>query len=495
MSKTYAGQKKPHIDYPLSMQCQDLERDYLASLVQNRRNIEATMHLLKPEDFDLKEHRLMFTAILDLFVNRIGGAAPGPVDGAMIDSWLKQRGAKLNYLDNEILYAPVLAASTMDPVEDSLPMAEEIAKASRMRRLYARLFGLLEQVKTDPHDEDAACAALMDACGDTVSAMTSTNQGATAKIAVELDQIADAAIKDMKDRVEAKKRGMATCLTFNIKTMDMVIGGLFPGDLSVVGARPSLGKTAFTLYLFERAHMQKIPAAFFELEIGANQVYHRLLSKHSAVPFTKLSRGDNYTADEWTRIERAREAMASTGRLVLCQPNMSADEIHAHVRIIKSRHPDLGVVFIDGLWLMRHTKERGDNDASAIADTVIKLRNMALGMNIHVCLVHQLNREAEGRATAKESAQGKSAPPKISDLKGSGAIEENAALIMLLDRPMYGQEHGGAQAKPQEDMTIIVGKNRRGTTHRGLTIVFDMECQTFYDKDMMSYGTHPRSGR
>ncbi|MCH2112472.1 MAG: replicative DNA helicase, partial [Planctomycetes bacterium] len=238
--------------------------------------------------------------------------------------------------------------------------------------------------------------------------------------------------------------------------------GFRPGDLVVLAARPSMGKTAFALNILERVVLSGKTALLFSLEMPAEQIIMRMLSSHSKVKHDKVRKGKLNPADEKRLIYSASE-LGSAPLFIDDSSQPSLAEIRAKARRLK-RDSNLELVVVDYLQLLSvHKAESRQQEISTISRN---LKAMARDLKVPVLALAQLNRKAEDRTDHR---------PMLSDLRESGAIEQDADLVMMLFRDEYYKREESEKAGLAD---IIVAKNRNGATG-DVTLRYTKELMRF----------------
>ena len=255
--------------------------------------------------------------------------------------------------------------------------------------------------------------------------------------------------------------------------LDSRLLGLRGGQMVVVGARPGVGKTSFCLNLAVNAAEEGVSVALFSLEMSKVEIAQRLLSARSLIKLTDI-RSANIRPNQWPQILEATEELRQLDILIDDTPGTTVTEIRAKAR--RMLHgKEKGIVIIDYLQLLSAPAggNRNDNRATQVGEMSRGIKIMAKDLDVPVVALSQLNREVEGR-TGKR--------PQLSDLRESGSIEQDADIVLLLDRSATPEE---AERNDRPDLGItdfIIAKNRSGP----LAIVpmrFDGETIKFYEVD------------
>lgn len=262
---------------------------------------------------------------------------------------------------------------------------------------------------------------------------------------------ADVLVDETYKRLQALKERRAVGLTTGYGDLDGIIGGLGPGQLVILAARPAMGKTALGLNIASQVAADEIPVLFVSLEMGRIELGNRLLSSFGNVSGDSLMRPWFMQPVEWTRIGLAGDRVREFPLYIDDTPKRNVSSIAANARRIKHRSgKGLGLIVVDYLGLIDGQKSRGESRQEEVARISRRLKATAREMRVPLIALHQLNRAIEHRDDHR---------PRMADLRESGQIEQDADMILLLHRPEYykaGESPGRAE--------LIVAKNRNGQT-------------------------------
>jgi replicative DNA helicase len=271
----------------------------------------------------------------------------------------------------------------------------------------------------------------------------------------------------------AKRRNPITGVPTGYHVMDKMTGGMQPGDLVIVAARPSMGKTAFVLNLAQNAcilpqrydHVPESdrpvthPVLFFSLEMGANQLVERVLCAEARIDYSKLRTGE-YTEDDWARMTGAASRIAQSKFYIDDQASPTILEMRARARrfrddktIFPGIEGQFGMIIVDYLQLARGGRSKYDSREQEISEISRGLKAMAKELRMPVMALSQLNRAVDTRADHR---------PQLSDLRESGAIEQDADVIMFIYRAERYATTDEEKKKVENQAEIIIGKQRNG---------------------------------
>ncbi|HEY6942048.1 replicative DNA helicase [Dokdonella sp.] len=389
---------------------------------------------LVEDDFYRKDHRLIFRAIGDL------SAKSMPYDAVTLGDWFQAQ----NLVDL------VGGASYVIELANSTPSAANITAYADIVREKSVLRQLID--------------AGTEIAGDAFQPEGRTSQELLEVAEQKVFHIAEAGARGRKGFVPMRSavkeafqilhqryenRGSVTGLPTGFIDLDEMTAGLQPSDLIIVAARPSMGKTAFSVNMAEYAALKtKKAVAIFSMEMSASQLAFRLISSLGRINQQHLRTGD-LAEEEWPRVTNAITLLSEAKIFIDDTPALSPSELRARSRRLKREH-DLGLIVIDYLQLMQvpGTKE---NRATEISEISRSLKALAKELNVPVIALSQLNRSLEQRTDKR---------PVMADLRESGAIEQDADVIMFIYRDEYYNPESGEKGVAE----IIIGKQRNGPT-------------------------------
>ncbi|MBR1830226.1 MAG: DnaB-like helicase C-terminal domain-containing protein, partial [Atopobiaceae bacterium] len=235
--------------------------------------------------------------------------------------------------------------------------------------------------------------------------------------------------------------------------IDARLQGLRPGQMIVIGARPGVGKTSFALNLAINAAAQGASVAFFSLEMSKTEIAQRLLSAQARIPLSAI-RGAHIQDNQWPALLEATNDLSRLDIMIDDTPGTTVTEVRAKARRML-RGKEKGVVILDYLQLVSppSNQRRSDSRATEVSEMSRGIKIMAKDLGVPVISLSQLSRQVESR-TGKR--------PQLSDLRESGSIEQDADIVILLDRSMTPEE-AERQDRPDENVTdFIIAKNRSG---------------------------------
>lgn len=291
-------------------------------------------------------------------------------------------------------------------------------------------------------------------------------------------------VKTVQEIEEAKnKKDDLTGIPSGFTTLDKLTSGWQKTDLIILAARPAVGKTAFCLNLAMNAamhHSGPYPVAFFSLEMGAGQLVKRMLAAVTEVSMDAITKG-RMQEHEFIQMTQRMNKLASAPIFLDDQAALNIFELRAKARRLKQKN-DIRMIIIDYLQLMQGSVGNGGNREQEISKISRDLKALAKELEVPIIALSQLNRSVEARKESKV--------PQLSDLRESGAIEQDADMVMFLYRPEYYGINNDAMGEPIEGETHVhVAKHRNGSTDT-VKVRFIKEYQKFVDLPDNDFGGH-----
>lgn len=278
------------------------------------------------------------------------------------------------------------------------------------------------------------------------------------------------------DDLEAKAanpnaiNGVAT----GFKVLDEMTGGMHAGEMIIVAARPSMGKTSFAMNIVENVAVdQNRPCAVFSLEMTADSLVQRLICSRAKINMRSLMSGQFLNQGSFQMMTRAASALAGSKIFIDDTPALSILDLRSKARRLHKMHK-IELIMVDYLQLCRSTSRRAqDNRQQEIAEISSGLKALAKELSLPIIVLAQLNRGAENRTSNK---------PKLSDLRESGSIEQDADVVGLLFRQEYYAEDDDARAESAGEAEFLIAKQRNGPTG-GVPLTFRKEFMRFEDRE------------
>jgi replicative DNA helicase len=409
----------------------DAEQSVLGSVLQKEGVIARILDFLSSEDFYFASHKIIFKAMVALFDKN------EPLDLITISNYLK----KENGLE-EAGGAAFLASLT-----DLVPLASNVvhyAKIVREKSILRQLISTTTDIAGRCYEEQDDLENLLDEVEQTIFEISRDQSGQNFE---PLNRI----ITDTFEKITvlAERKELITGVPTGFEQFDKMTAGLQPADLVIIAGRPSMGKTALAMNIVQNTALQyKTPVAVFSLEMSKTQLGLRLLCSQSRVDSHDLRTG--FIKDhDWPKLTRAAGDLSDAKIFIDDTPALSVLEMRAKSRRLKAEY-DIGLVVVDYLQLMRGRAESREQEISEISRS---LKAMAKELSIPVIALSQLNRGLESRTDKR---------PQLSDLRESGAIEQDADVICFIYRD---EVYNKSEDNPKKGIAeLIVGKQRNGPT-------------------------------
>jgi len=410
----------------------EAEQSLLGGLMLDKESWDKIADIVSAEDFYRKDHRLIFAAIASL-----AGEA-NPCDVVTVSEFLDNRGEleKAGGLE----YLATLANETPGAAN-----ARSYAKILRERSMLRALISAGNEISGSAFSTEGRSAAeLVDAAERLVFEIAESGSRGRSGFRA-LKQILPEAV----DRIDIlhQSEGDITGIPSGYTEFDKLTAGLQPGDLIVVAGRPSMGKTTLAINIAENAAIgSQVPTAIFSMEMPSQQLAFRMISSLGRVDQTHLRTG-RFPDEDWSRINTAVQLMSEAPIFIDDTPGLSPTEIRARSRRLQREH-GLGLIVVDYLQLMAVPGSK-ENRATEISEISRSLKSLAKELSIPIIALSQLNRSVEQRTDKR---------PVMSDLRESGAIEQDADLILFIYREeVYNQD------TPRKGIAdIAIAKQRNG---------------------------------
>ena len=408
----------------------EAEQAVLGSILIDSRCVADVIGLLRPEDFYLEQNRQIYETVYTMF------NYSQTIDPVTVLDKMKELGY---YRDNSVDYVRQLM--------DITPTAANAVRYANIVREKAMLRGLGQaaaDISETVYDQTGTPQEILENAEKKIYALRKGERGDS------LEHIGTVLLKVFDRLAELSQSDSAIPgLSTGLQDLDAKINGLNKSDLLLVAARPAMGKSAFALNLgLNVAKKYKKTVAIFNLEMSREQLAMRLLSTESFVDSKKMATG-KLSEEEWTKLAMASASLSQTDIRIDDNPSITVADINAKCR----RLENLGLVIIDYLQLMNGSGygKASENRVTVVGEISRSLKIMAKELNVPVICLSQLSRAVESRTDKR---------PIMSDLRESGAIEQDADEVLFLYRDEYYNEN-------TEDKGVaecIVSKNRHGET-------------------------------
>ena len=421
----------------LPPQATDLEMAVLGALMIEKDALSAVIDILKAESFYKEAHQRIYNAILMLFQNS------EPIDLLTVTQQLRKTG-ELEFVGGGSYVADLTVKV------NSAANIEYHSRVVTEHSLKRAMITMASTILRDAYEDTTDVFQLLDHTEQSLFRISESN---IKKNYADMGTIVRKALEELE--VKKNNKDGLTGIPSGFSALDRLTSGWQPSELTILAARPAMGKTAFVVSALRNAAVDfGQPVAIFSLEMSAVQLVNRLISAEAEIDSEKIKKG-NLAPHEWTQLHHKIQRLTEAPIFIDDTPALSILELRAKCRRLKAQHA-IQMVVIDYLQLMQGDNSKGGNREQEIASISRALKNLAKELNVPVIALSQLSRAVETRGGDKK--------PQLSDLRESGSIEQDADMVMFLYRPEYynitQDEAGNSTAGIGE---VIVAKNRSGS--------------------------------
>jgi len=411
----------------------EAEQAVLGAMIIDKEAIANVMEIVKPDDFYREDSREVFSAIMDLFENS------KPIDLVSIKEQLRLRGT----LDAVGGIAFIAELSTKVPTAANV---EYYAKIVEEKSILRKLIHSSNDISNMGYAASEDVQDIVDAAEKKIFDIV---QKRNVKGFTPIKNV----LVDNMEKLEElyNQKGYITGLSYGFTDLDMKTAGLHNSDLILIAARPAMGKTAFALNIAQYVAVhEKVPVAIFSLEMSKEQLVNRLLSCEGMIDAQKMRTG-KLEEDDWGKLAQAMSVLSDAPIYIDDTPGQTVMDIRAKCRRLKLEK-GLGLIVIDYLQLMQGSSKRGgENRQQEVSDMSRALKIMAKELDVPVITLSQLSRAPDGRPDHR---------PVLSDLRESGAIEQDADMVMFI----YRDDYYNPETEEKNISEIILAKHRGGST-------------------------------
>ncbi len=403
----------------------EAEQSVLGAIILDPNKIREVANVIHAEDFYLEQHKAIYEALRELFLTN------NKIDVVTLIEELVKSGTYDDAGGKN--YVALLAQSV--PSMANLPDYLRIIKDKALLRKLIEASGEISRLA---YSAEGETTDILDRAEQLIFSIAEKRE------TKDLVPIKDAIVTTYKYLDDLKKNGVDALGTPTYFTdIDKHLIGMGKSDMIIVAARPGVGKTSFCLNIATQVAVKtKKKVVIFSLEMSCEQLAQRMLSSEALIDASKFRLG-NFTDEEWVKLARASDVLSRTNILLDGTTNITVSEMKSKLRRVE----DLGLVVVDYLGLMKSDKNT-DNRVNEVSDISRNLKLMAKELGVPVIVCSQLSRGPE--KTDK--------PPMLSDLRDSGAIEQDADIVMFLSRDYYQND-----PEKQNVATCNIAKNRHGS--------------------------------
>ena len=409
----------------------EAEQSVIGSMLMDRDAIIAASEIVVADDFYQRQYGIMFDAMVELFNEG------KPVDLVTLQDRLKEKDVPPE-------------VSSLDFVRDIITIVPTSANVKSYATIVSEKAVLRRLIKTTEEIANTCYAGkepLENILADTEKSIFDLLQNKGGQEFVPIKQVAINVLEKIEDAY--KNQGTVTGIPSGFIDLDYKLSGFQPSDFILIAARPSMGKTAFVLNVVDYVSVRKnLPCMVFSLEMSKEQLVNRMLSMESNVDSQKLRTG-TLTDSDWDAVVEGIGIIGNSKLIIDDTPGISISELRSKCRKMKLEY-GLSIVIIDYLQLMSGSRKGGnDNRQQEISDISRSLKALARELHAPVIALSQLSRACETRTDHR---------PMLSDLRESGAIEQDADVVMFL----YRDDYYNKDTEHPNEAEVIIAKQRNG---------------------------------
>ena len=408
----------------------EAEQSVIGSMIMDQDAIVTAMEILLQEDFYHKQYGILFDAMIELY------SSGQPVDLVTLQNKLKEKDVPQEVSSLEFVGELVRAV----PTSANVKYYCNIVKENSMKR---KLIRVTEEIENECYAGKESLESVLGKTEHDIFALLSSRTGGDY---VPIRQVVMNALEKIEKA--SQQDGNVTGIPTGFIDLDYRTAGLQPSDLVLIAARPSMGKTAFVLNIAQYvAFHENMCTAIFSLEMSKEQLVNRLFSLESRVDAQALRTGNLSDAD-WAKLVEGAGIIGDSELIIDDTPGISISEMRSKCRKYKLEH-DLKLIIIDYLQLMSGSGRSTDSRQQEISDISRSLKALARELNVPVLALSQLSRAVEQRPDHR---------PMLSDLRESGAIEQDADVVMFI----YRDDYYNKDTELKGISEIIIAKQRNG---------------------------------
>lgn len=412
----------------------DAERSVLGAIIIDKDAINKVIDFLNPEDFYSSNHQIIYAAATNLFEKH------EPIDLLSLSNRLEETGS----------LKEAGGISYLTSLTNSVPTSSHIAtygKIVQRKKMLRDLIGAAQHISGLGHNEEEDVENLLDEAEQKIFAVS--QRSFTHAFSHLGDNLNDA-VERITDQGNGVMRGHPT----KHKYLDDILGGLQKSDLIILAARPSVGKTAFAIDLALKASEQNIPVGVFSMEMSIDQVVDRFIASKAGVSLWRLRTGKlSHEDDDFLRITTACDELKGMPIYVDDSSSPNILQMRAMARRLQANQ-GLGLLIVDYLQLMA-SKRSYDSPVQQVTEISRGLKGLAKELNIPIIALSQLSRAVEQRDGHK---------PRLSDLRDSGSIEQDADVVMFIHREDKTNYEKAKEQNKINHAQLIIAKHRNGPT-------------------------------
>lgn len=427
----------------------EAEKAVLGAMLLSREALLNSVSILTVDDFYDNDNKLIFDAINSVYNKEMNVDAVTVIEHFVLNNTLNQLSNK-----EETVYDLILNVVSVSNVEDYVRIIQD-------KTILRRLVELAEDVTKKWQKED------IKDIGEYVTKVESDTLSITRSRNVEDFKTSKEVIAVLREKLFDKDRykGDITGVTSGFTDLDKITHGFQKGDLIILAARPSMGKTALALnFLVNAAIKQNVTTAMFSVEMPAEQLMKRMITAQSGVNGDKLN-SMNLSDKDWAKMDVAISKLSQAKIFVDDTPSIKLGDLAVKARKLKEKNEDLALIIVDYLQIVKASQQASkEGTQKEVTEISQGLKALARELEVPIIALSQLSRDNEKRDNKR---------PMLSDLRGSGAIEQDADLVMFIYREDYFDNQKKGKEKNEEEnkddsssgiAEVSISKHRNGAT-------------------------------
>ena len=423
----------------------DAEQSVIGSMFLTKKALEKGLENLNEESFYLDSHKKIFASIQELYNNNKSVDLTTVVEALNNHGWLKQVG------DIEYITEVIESVPTAANIDEYIKIVED-------KYILRKLIDEATSIITESYNASGDINEVIETAEKKIFDVSKNIRS------TEFKTIAEVLVKTQSDLEKlASTKGDITGIPTGYYELDKITSGFHPHELIIIAARPGMGKTAIALNMVNNIAINaKKSVALFNMEMGAEQLAMRMLASVGQIDSGKLKTG-NLEHSDWKRINEAVSRLSGSRIFIDDPAGITVNEIRAKCRRLAASPSGLDIVVIDYLTLIQGNSKSGANRQQEVSDISRALKTMAMELDVPVIALSQLSRGIEQRTDKK---------PMLSDLRESGAIEQDADIVAFL--------HCSDEEREKENslMEFVIRKHRNGPL-KDIPLIFQRNTSTF----------------
>lgn len=422
---------------PITPQSLESERAVLGACIISKEALGSAIEILRPEDFYDPENRKAYEILSGMYLS------DRPVDFITVSDEFRNKGV-FDRLGGQSYIAQITSEVT------TTANVGYYAGIIHERSVRRRLIEAGRQIMEAAYNTEKTTKEIIEAAEKLLYEAAQNRSSSEFRHVREIISPVFVGIEERFRQNDAHVAGFPS----GFADLDSYTGGFQPGSLNIIAARPSMGKTAFAVNIAQfGGNEQNLPVLIFSLEMPADQLVLRMLAAESRIDLSQLNKG-MFDTDSFELVRDACDVLAQRNIFINDDSSLTAIDFRTRCRRFKTRYPNMALVIVDYLQLMTTGARGNDGRQQEVADISRMLKAVARELNCPVIALSQLSRETEKRTEKK---------PQLSDLRDSGAIEQDADVVMLMYREDYYTENENNDLQDSK-ADIRVAKNRNGST-------------------------------